>query len=217
MTSNQKFSVDCQQCPRLSSFLAKNREKFSHYYNLPVPSRGPVSSRLLVVGLAPGLHGANKTGLPFEGDHSGMMLDRNLSNAGFTSKKLSEIKGRLASFQGVRITNAVRCVPPHNRPLAAEINNCQRYLGNEIENLGKKSAILALGRIAHGSIIKAIGLDLNSHQFKHGRVHDLGGDLRLWDSYHCSRYNVNTGRLTEKMFNIIFYQIKLYLSHTNDL
>ncbi len=217
MTSNQKFSVDCQQCPRLSSFLAKNRKKFNDYYNLPVPSQGPISSRLLVVGLAPGLHGANKTGVPFAGDHSGTMLHRHLFNAGFIPQGISKMKGRSPSLNEVRITNAVRCVPPKNRPLAAEINNCQRFLGNEIENLGKKSAILALGRIAHGSIIKSIGLNLNSHQFKHGRIYDLGGDLRLWDSYHCSRYNVNTGRLTEKMFHIIFHQIKIYLSHANDL
>ncbi len=217
MGSIHKFSVDCQQCPRLSSFLAKNRQKFSSYYNLPVPSCGSVFSRLLIVGLAPGLHGANKTGQPFTGDHSGVLLHQTLLDSGFTHKDVSVLGDSSVDFIEVRITNAVRCVPPLNRPVASEVNNCQKFLVQEIKGLIKNSVILALGTIAHGSVIRGLGLKLTDYKFRHGKVHDVGRDLRLWDSYHCSRYNLKTGRLTEQMFKEVFQEIKDYLSKMDNI
>ena len=204
MSDITKFSVDCQQCSRLSSFLDKNRSIYEKYYNLPVPSFGPKGSNLLIVGLAPGLHGANKTGKPFMGDHAGVILYTALYKFGFSSHPESIVFNDKLNLINCRITNAVRCVPPQNKPTREEIDNCLGFLKEEILDLPKKRVILALGRIAHQSVVKSFEVQQSKYKFNHGNVHKLGLDQYLIDSYHCSRYNTQTRRLTKKMFENVF-------------
>lgn len=204
MNDMKKFSVDCQQCSRLSSFLDKNRSIYEKYYNLPVPSFGPKGSNLLIVGLAPGLHGANRTGRPFTGDHAGVILYSTLYKFGFSSQPASTVFDHKLNLINCRITNAVRCVPPQNKPTSEEIHNCLSYLKEEILRLPKKNIILALGKIAHQSVVKSFALQQSEYNFKHGNVHKLGPDQYLIDSYHCSRYNTQTRRLTKEMFENVF-------------
>ena len=197
------FDRDCRACPRLAGFLDEVNARHPDYYCRPVPPFGDSSARLLVVGLAPGMHGANRTGRPFTGDHAGILLYETLHKFGFSSAAESLSADDGLALLDCRITNAVKCLPPDNKPVGAEINNCNRYLANELQTLAPGSVALALGGIAHRAIVRARGLRQAEYKFAHAADHDLGG-LYMLDSYHCSRYNTNTGRLTPAMFDAVF-------------
>jgi uracil-DNA glycosylase family 4 len=197
------FDRGCRNCPRLSSFLDDVNARYPDYYCRPVPPFGDQEARLLIVGLAPGMHGANRTGRPFTGDHAGILLYQMLHRYGFASKPHSESADDGLELIGCRITNAVKCLPPDNKPVGAEINTCNTYLAEELRTLPASSVVLALGGIAHRAVVKAMGLRQVQFTFGHLAVHDLV-EFDLLDSYHCSRYNTNTGRLTEAMFDAIF-------------
>ena len=208
--TKQKFTVACQQCNRLSSFLSEKRKEFPDYYNLPVPSFGPASAQLLIVGLAPGLHGANRTGRPFTGDYAGVLLYETLFKYGFSSEIKSVSSSDQLKMNNCRISNAVRCVPPQNKPLPEEVAHCRGFLFSEIAQLPEDGIILALGRIAHQSIVKSMNLSSSKYHFSHGIVHSLPeSKIKLVDSYHCSRYNTQTRRLTKDMFRQVFETIKM--------
>jgi uracil-DNA glycosylase family 4 len=203
---------DCPLCPRLVSFREGNRDAFPEWFNAPVPSFGPSDARLLIVGLAPGLRGANRTGRPFTGDHAGVLLYRTLLKYGFAAGDYAERPDDGLVMRDCLITNAVRCVPPANKPESGEINMCRQFLSGRISALPRLKAVVVLGRIAHDSAIKAFGLKLKDFSFGHGRVHTIsGGKIRLYDSYHCSRYNTNTGMLTEEMFESVFFSVRNFL------
>ena len=198
---------DCQLCSRLAGFRAEARAKEPDWFNAPVSSFGDPDGRLLLVGLAPGFKGANRTGRPFTGDHAGNLLYATLLEYGFA-------RGRYEAHpdDGLRlidcvISNAVRCVPPQNKPLPAEINNCRPFLAATISGLPNLRAILVLGRIAHESVARALKLPSSAATFAHGAIHQAGR-LKLYDSYHCSRYNTNTGVLTTEMFRKVFARVK---------
>ena len=196
------FDINCSACPRLSQFLAVNRQQYPNYYNLPVPSFGVAQPRLLIIGLAPGLHGANATGLPFIGDSSGTLLFQTLFKFGFSTSKNADESLQLIDC---RISNAVKCLPPQNKPLLDEIKRCNGFLLNEISSLAKGSVLIALGSVAHDAVIRALGLIRKDYRFAHNVVHNLAEhQLTLIDSYHCSRYNTQTKRLTPEMFEAVF-------------
>jgi uracil-DNA glycosylase family 4 len=199
------FDRKCRACPRLAVFLDDVNERFPDYYCKPVPPFGDMQSRFLIVGLAPGLHGANRTGRPFTGDHAGILLYETLHKFGFASHRESIAADDDLRLTNCRITNAVKCLPPDNKPVGAEINTCNSFLGNELQGLPEASVVLALGGIAHRAIIKALAMRQADFKFAHAAVHDLGS-MTLLDSYHCSRYNTNTRRLTTEMFEGIFAQ-----------
>ena len=201
------FDADCRACPRLAEFLDAVGERFPHYYCKPVPPFGDAATRFLIVGLAPGMHGANRTGRPFTGDHAGILLYQTLHKFGFATHDESLTADDDLQLINCRITNAVKCLPPDNKPVGAEINTCNGFLGNELKALPESSVVLALGGIAHRAIIKALALRQADYKFAHAAVHDLGG-IRLLDSYHCSRYNTNTRRLTTEMFESVFAQAR---------
>jgi uracil-DNA glycosylase family 4 len=201
------FDKNCRACPRLATFLDDVNGRYPDYYCKPVPPFGDSEARLLIVGLAPGLHGANRTGRPFTGDHAGILLYQMLHKYGFATHEESLAADDDLQLTGCRITNAVKCLPPDNKPVGAEINTCNEYLANELQALCESSVVLALGGIAHRAIIKAQAMRQADFKFAHAAVHDLG-HLRLLDSYHCSRYNTNTGRLTTQMFDGIFAQAR---------
>lgn len=192
---------DCQHCPRLVGYRQDNRAAHDDWYNGPVPSFGDLDSRILVVGLAPGLKGANRTGRPFTGDFAGDLLYGTLSHFGLACGHYDARPDDGFSLVGVRITNAVRCAPPDNKPLPAEFNACRPFLESEIAAMPNLRGILAIGRNAHDAILSVIGLRKSANPFVHGRLHALPDGKILADSYHCSRYNTNTGRLTEAMFH----------------
>jgi uracil-DNA glycosylase len=194
------FDAGCTRCPRLAAHLEAMRARHPGYYNLPVPPFGDGGASLLIVGLAPGAHGANATGRPFTGDHAGILLYETLFGAGLASRPTSVARRDGLALRNCRITNAVKCLPPANKPLPAEIDTCNRDLAAELATLGRPRAILALGAIAHRGVLRALGLKLNVYPFAHGRVHRLEGGPTLVDSYHCSRYNTQTRRLTAEMF-----------------
>lgn len=204
-------SRDCPLCPRLVSFRRKWRKEAPDWHNAPVPSFGPQSARLLIVGLAPGLQGANRTGRPFTGDWAGDLLYATLLDFGFARGVYDERPDDGLELVDARIVNAVRCVPPENKPTGAEINTCRTFLAGEFEELPAVRAIVLLGRIAHDSALKALGVKAGEAKFAHGAEHQAG-TIRLFDSYHCSRYNTNTGRLTEEMFRAVFARVRAYLS-----
>ncbi len=208
--SNAVFDRDCRRCPRLAGFLDEVREKHSDYYCRPVPPFGDTQARFLIVGLAPGLHGANRTGRPFTGDHAGIMLYQMLHKFGFSSHEQSTSADDPLELTDCRITNAVKCLPPQNKPVGAEINTCNEYLAAELDTLSDDAVVLALGGIAHRAIVRARGLRQADYKFGHEALHDLG-DFRMLDSYHCSRYNTNTGRLTEDMFSGVFEKARALL------
>jgi len=193
----------CGLCPRLAGFRADNAAGYPAYFNAPVPSFGAAGSPLLIVGLAPGLHGANRTGRPFTGDGAGEVLYGALDRAGV----LDGIYGAAAddglALRKVRIANAVRCVPPQNKPIPAEIRTCNPYLASELSAVPEGGAILALGRIAHDAVAMALAVRKKDVPFAHGAVHALPGRRQLFDSYHCSRYNMNTGGLTAPMLDAV--------------
>ena len=209
------FSKDRRTCPRLSGYLDTIRQKYPDYYARPVPSFGVDRPRLLIVGLAPGLHGANRTGRPFTGDHAGLLLYRSLYRYGFASAETSISGDDGLQLNDCRITNAVRCVPPENKPTTQEVRYCNIYLREEIERLDAGSVVLALGSIAHTAILRSLELRAVDYRFGHAVRYELPGDLKLFDSYHCSRYNTQTRRLTEPMFHSVFDAIRTFLDKDN--
>lgn len=198
---------DCPLCPRLVAFRNEARASYPDWHNAPVPSFGDLSARLLIVGLAPGLRGANRTGRPFTGDWAGDLLYETLIEQGFAKGTYDERPDDGLKLIDCRITNAVRCVPPQNKPTPAEINTCRAFLISSYGEMKNLRAIVALGRIAHESVVRALGYKLSAMPFAHGAVHEAG-EFRLYDSYHCSRYNTNTGVLTPKMFKDVFKAVK---------
>ena len=205
------FDRDCRACPRLAGFLDEVNARYPEYYCRPVPPFGDASARLLIVGLAPGMHGANRTGRPFTGDHAGILLYETLYKYGFGSAPESVSADDGLALLDCRITNAVKCLPPDNKPVGAEINTCNRYLANELDTIQPGSVVLALGGIAHRAIVKARGLRQADYKFAHAAEHDLGA-FSMLDSYHCSRYNTNTGRLTPAMFDAVFERARKMLN-----
>jgi len=205
------FSTACRRCERLAAFLDRLHGEHPSHYNRPVPSFGAARPRLLVVGLAPGLHGANRSGRPFTGDHAGLLLYRVLYRYGFATRSESDSIDDGLELVDCRITNAVRCVPPENKPTAAEVKTCNGYLRGEIAALAEGGAVLALGGVAHKALLSAIDRATGNLKFAHGAIHPLPEGRVLFDSYHCSRYNTNTGRLTEAMFSMVFGAIRRHL------
>ena len=191
---------DCAACPRLAAYRAANAAANPGWFNAPVPSFGPVRARLLVVGMAPGVKGANRTGRPFTGDHAGLLLYETLLKFGLASGRYAADPADGLVLLGTRITNAVRCVPPANLPEPGEVNSCNRYLAGELHGLGQLRAVLALGVLAHAAVLKACGIPPSRIRFSHGALHALPDGLILADSYHVSRYNTSTRRLTPEMF-----------------
>lgn len=210
-----RFNPDCQLCPRLAAYLQETRSNYPEYHARPVAPFGTAKPALLIVGLAPGFHGANATGRPFTGDFAGILLYRTLHEFGFASQPEAVQRHDGLKLHNCRITNAVKCAPPGNKPEASEINTCNRYLKTELNTLKEGTVILALGRIAHNAVLKALSLKQSQYVFAHGRQHSLADERWLLDSYHCSRYNTQTGRLTEKMFQDIFYKVNELLNITN--
>jgi uracil-DNA glycosylase family 4 len=202
--SETKFDTSCRRCPRLAGFLDEVRAEFPAYYARPVPSFGDDAASLLIVGLAPGKHGANATGRPFTGDHAGIMLYETLYEFGFSSHRVSESVDDGLELQDCRITNAVRCLPPENKPVTKEVDTCNDYLADEIASLNRPGIIIALGTIAHRAVLKALRCKLAAYPFGHCAEHWPEPDLLLLDSYHCSRYNTQTRRLTQDMFRDVF-------------
>jgi uracil-DNA glycosylase family 4 len=194
------FCPDCTLCPRLASFLAKAAHANPEYFCKPVPPFGDAQPRLLIVGLAPGMHGANRTGRPFTGDYAGILLYESLHAAGLSTAPVSRDRFDGLQLRGARISNAVKCLPPDNKPLPVEIKTCNRYLAAELEELRSVKSILALGTVAHDAVLMALGLKKGAAKFGHGNEHALPGDRLMVDSYHCSRYNTQTRRLTTEMF-----------------
>jgi uracil-DNA glycosylase family 4 len=199
-----EFDPACRRCPRLAGFLDEARRAYPAYHCAPVAPFGNGEPRLLIVGLAPGLHGANATGRPFTGDHAGLLLYRTLHEFGWSSAPVSTRADDALRLLGARITNAVKCVPPANKPLPAEIATCNRFLAAELAALGSVRVVLALGNVAHGAVLRALGLKASAHRFAHAAEHALPDGRRLIDSYHCSRYNTQTRRLTPEMFRDVF-------------
>jgi uracil-DNA glycosylase len=199
---------DCPRCPRLVAFRSANRSDHPDWFNAPVPSFGSRDAWLLIVGLAPGLRGANRTGQPFTGDFAGVLLYETLLACGLASGTYAQRADDGLRLVGCAITNAVRCVPPQNKPLPAEIANCRTFLEATIAAMPKLEAIIALGQVAHDSVVRALGGKIAALPFGHGREHVLGEagnrSLKLFDSYHCSRYNTNTAVLTPAMFREVF-------------
>jgi uracil-DNA glycosylase family 4 len=206
--NNLVFSMDCNKCPRLAGFLEQVRSEHPEYHARPVPPFGAEAPHLLIVGLAPGMHGANRTGRPFTGDFAGLLLYRTLHKYGFSSAPESVGAEDGLELIGCRITNAVKCLPPQNKPEPAEIRQCNGYLVGEIAALEAGAAILALGTIAHQAVLRAQGLKPKDFSFGHGAVHALPRGMTLYDSYHCSRYNTQTRRLTAEMFESVFANIR---------
>lgn len=192
--------ADCTLCPRLVDFRRANQDQYPDFFNGAVPSFGSTDARFLIVGLAPGLKGANQTGRPFTGDYAGDLLYECLAEMGWTSGTYARKATDGFQLENAMVTNAVRCVPPQNKPVGSEVNNCRPFLISRIDSLPQLKVLLALGKIAHDTTIKTFGLKQSAYKFAHEAVHLLPNGLTLVDSYHCSRYNVNTGRLTKEMF-----------------
>lgn len=202
--SGAAFEPGCRRCARLAGFLDQVRARNSGYHCAPVAPFGSAKHRLLVVGLAPGLHGANRTGRPFTGDHAGILLYRTLHAHGFANRPESIAIGDGLRLRNCRITNAVKCLPPGNKPLPAEIRRCNPFLARELSTLPDGAVVVALGTIAHLAVLRAFGLRLAAARFAHGAEHELPQGRVLLDSYHCSRYNTQTRRLTRPMFDRVF-------------
>jgi uracil-DNA glycosylase family 4 len=201
---------DCALCPRLEGFRRESRAREPLWFNAPVPSFGSQTARLLIVGLAPGLQGANRTGRPFTGDHAGVLLYDTLSRFGFTKGTYAARPDDGLELLDARITNAVRCVPPENKPTGGEITTCRDFLKATIAEMPNLRAIVTLGRIAHDTAVVAMAARRSEVPFGHGASHVIGS-MRLFDSYHCSRYNTNTGVLTTEMFRAVFAQVREFL------
>ena len=200
---NPIFDADCRRCPRLAAFLDAVHVEEPGYYCRPVPPFGDPGARLVLVGLAPGMHGANRTGRPFTGDHAGILLYRTLYKFGLASAPESLAAGDGLKLIDARITNSVKCLPPANKPLPAEVKECNGYLKAEFKASPDARVFLALGAIAHTAVLRAHDLPAAQFRFAHGAQHELGRRRLLLDSYHCSRYNTQTRRLTTPMFEAI--------------
>jgi len=205
------FSPTCRDCPRLARFLDNVRAEHPDYYALPVAPFGAAHPRLLIVGLAPGMHGANRTGRPFTGDYAGILLYRTLHKFGFANAEVAVERDDGLKLIDCRITNAVKCLPPENKPERSEIQRCNHYLAAELASLPDLRVVLALGTIAHDAVLIALGAKRSGFRFAHGAEHKLPGGAHLFDSYHCSRYNTQTKRLTAAMFEDVFADIQRLL------
>jgi uracil-DNA glycosylase family 4 len=212
MTTKTAFDPACRQCTRLAKFLDAVRVEEPDYFCRPVPQFGDPRAQLLLVGLAPGMHGANRTGRPFTGDFAGILLYETLFKFGFASAPISTAANDGLTLKGCRITNAVKCLPPANKPLPDEIRRCNDYLQVELEQSEDVKVILALGAIAHGAVLKALSLPARSAGFGHGAEHVLPGGRIMIDSYHCSRYNTQTRRLTPAMFETVMARARQMLT-----
>jgi len=202
---------NCALCPRLAQFRRTQRKVHPDWHNAPVPSFGAIDARLLIVGLAPGLKGANHTARPFTGDYAAYLLYATLVEFGFARGAYAADAADGLELVDCRISNAVRCVPPENKPMPAEVAACRPFLEREIRAMKRLTAILALGQIAHGAVLSALGQKKSAALFRHGAIHKLPTGIKLADSYHCSRYNTNTGRLTPAMFQSIFRELRRVL------
>lgn len=207
MDSTKIFDQDCRQCKRLDEFLLEVKHNYPDYHARPVAPFGDPDARLLIVGLAPGMHGANATGRPFTGDYAGLLLYEALYEFGYSNRPISESLTDGLELNNCRITNAVKCLPPQNKPTGAEIALCNNFLAAELKTLPQDAVILALGTIAHQAVLKAYGLKLSDAKFGHSALHELPDGRMLIDSYHTSRYNVQTNRLTKAMFVDVFRTI----------
>jgi len=200
------FDPACERCPRLATFLREVRETHPDYHAAPVAPFGERGAPLLIVGLAPGMHGANATGRPFTGDHAGILLYKTLHKAGFANQPNGDRADDGLVLIRCRITNAVKCLPPANKPTTGEIDTCNDYLAAELASLPHAGVIVALGRIAHNAVLKALGRRQSECPFAHAATHELGTGVTMIDSYHCSRYNTQTKRLTDAMFEQVFVE-----------
>jgi len=198
------FDADCRRCMRLAEHLDRVRASYPDYHAAPVPPFGESDATLLVVGLAPGMHGANASGRPFTGDYAGILLYETLYRYGFSSAPASHARDDGLALHACRITNAVKCLPPQNKPTGEEVRNCNGFLSAELDELGRGGLVLALGLVAHNAVLRALGLKQGACRFAHGAEHELPNGRRLLDSYHCSRYNTQTRRLTDEMFHAVF-------------
>ncbi len=198
------YDAACRRCPRLAGFLDEVRAAHPAYRCAPVPPFGDPAARLVIVGLAPGMHGANATGRPFTGDHAGILLYETLHAYGYASSARSRSADDPLTLADCRITNAVKCLPPDNKPTPGEVRACNGYLAADLAALPDGAAILALGRIAHDATLAALAERRSAHPFAHAARHSMASGATLFDSYHCSRYNTNTGRLTTQMFRSVF-------------
>jgi uracil-DNA glycosylase family 4 len=205
------YDANCRRCPRLAGFLDTVRTQFPDYWCRPVAPFGDPAARLVIVGLAPGMHGANASGRPFTGDYAGILLYETLYDFGFADSPISRTAADAITLADCRITNAVKCLPPENKPLPAEVAHCNGYLAADLAALPRDGALLALGRIAHDATLAALGLRRAAYVFGHAARHALPSGVALFDSYHCSRYNTNTGRLTRAMFRGVFADIAAHL------
>jgi len=210
-TAGETYDADCRRCTRLAAFLDEVRAENPGYFCRPVPPFGARGAALVIVGLAPGMHGANASGRPFTGDHAGIILYETLHGYGFATRCASTARDDGLELVDCRITNAVKCLPPGNKPLPAEVRMCNSFLVADLASLPPGGAILALGRIAHDAALSALALKPSTLRFAHGAHYDLGRGRALFDSYHCSRYNTNTGRLTPAMFRGVFDSIAAHL------
>jgi uracil-DNA glycosylase len=214
-TSSQSFKPNCRDCDRLATFLDDTKATYPTYFCKPVPAFGVANPKLLIVGLAPGMHGANRTGRPFTGDYAGELLYSTLHHFGFanqpTTVKDDGARDDRLTLIDCRISNAVKCLPPGNKPLPAEIRECNKYLAAELKTLAPRTAIIALGSIAHESVLMATGMKKSAAKFAHNASHALTSGHQLFDSYHCSRYNTNTKRLTEEAFHDVFRSAKNFI------
>lgn len=205
------FDPHCRRCERLANFLCEVAEKYPGYHAAPVAPFGTDKPKLLIVGLAPGMHGANATGRPFTGDHAGILLYETLYKYGFSNQPESTARDDGLQMIGCRITNAVKCLPPQNKPTTEEIKNCNSFLEFELHQQPRNSTVLALGKIAHDAVIRSMGEKLSAYRFSHGARHRFE-QFQLIDSYHCSRYNTQTRRLTTAMFEKLFQDIRASLT-----
>jgi uracil-DNA glycosylase family 4 len=211
MESSTSYNPDCRACPRLAAFLDDVKAGNPGYFCKPVPPFGDAHPELLVVGLAPGMHGANRTGRPFTGDHAGILLYETLFKFGYATRPVSESADDGLKLIRCRISNAVKCLPPENKPLPDEIRMCNGFLRAELARLPKSTALLALGLIAHSAVLMALKLKKSAFPFGHGTRHALPDGRTLFDSYHCSRYNTQTRRLTAEGFGSVFAAIRDHL------
>lgn len=212
MPATATYDEACRRCDRLARFLDEVRAGHPAYWCRPVPPFGDTTARLVVVGLAPGMHGANASGRPFTGDHAGILLYATLHAYGFASRPVATARGDGLRLTGCRITNAVKCLPPGNKPLPAEVRACNAFLAADLRTVPAGGAVLALGRIAHDAVLRALGFPAAHAAFAHGARHPLPGRRTLFDSYHCSRYNTNTRRLTPAMFHAVFAAVADHLA-----
>lgn len=206
--SEPSFNISCTLCPRLAKHLKQVKKDYPDYHAKPVPAFGVNNPKLLIIGLAPGLHGANATGRPFTGDFAGILLYETLHKFGFSNKPQSVALDDGLKLKQCRITNAVKCLPPENKPIGSEIKTCNQYLVNELASLAKGTSLLVLGGIAHASVLSALGLKKKDYPFGHNLRYALPNGLILFVSYHCSRYNTQTRRLTEATFHAVFKKIR---------